>query len=667
MAADVNNLRWKIGWSPWLVLIGVTVVFTLIGAMIDAAGPFVGLGLFGGIVIWYWGVREINNKYQPFVQKFIGESERNARRGIEVDSAKLYNLTYNSGNSPPLVSPSDTYYITTIVVTDTSINLNKGAEYDMEARSGVGGGTNKEIYYDQVTGVRSHQDGTFTELEIQTAGGKSTRISSIATDTVDEVVSEVRQRVREIKNPGSSRGQRTDRNADQRSTPSTTAPETPARERNTESLTSTDQSPEDTTVPIGEEERKSDSEDVTPQPIASVADTVASGTRPSDPVANELCRVLSDPSPDEQRLEEALEDAVDRLEEAGAVAAAVERIDDPTADAQVESAKRTLTVRDGPIADGLEQVFERAVESTRTEAIEADLSATEAELERSERQYDRLRTAAETVCREVTRSGVLTLRSSDVVEQTTELADTLESDTVVLKRPDATQEPATELPSIADDVERSVRPQSAQSRELLETLSEPEAEDSESVLRSTVNSLDAYAELRSSIADIGRRDVERRLNAIDNELQRKNGDVYRHLSDRTRELETMLDRDDITDVQLYAIYQECTFYDRTLLPRLSRSLDSDSAVETGRLIANIGDRIDRIEREYIDVRADHNHTIPRHFLSLADDLRVEAQSVEGESPMRAASLCTAADKVLEHVEALYERNEYSVMLRRLRG
>ncbi|SER37667.1 hypothetical protein [Natrinema salaciae] len=666
MAADVNNLRWKIGWSPWLVTIGVTVAFTIIGAMIDAIGPFVGLGLLGGIAIWYWGVREINNKYQSFVQTFIGESERNARRGIEVDSADLYNLTYNSGNSPPLVRAADTYFNTTIVVTDTSVNLNKGAKYDMEARAGAGGGTNEEIYYDQVTGVRSHQSGAFTELEIQTSDGESTEISSIATDTVDDVVAEVRQRVREIKTPG--RGRNADREPNRPSSQSAATREAPPPERDAEPSAPADRSPADETESV-RTPRDESADDVTTHPITSVADDVTSRARPTDPIADELCRVLSSPDPNEDRLEEALEDAVDRLEQAGAVAETVERLDDPTADEQIRSAKRTLAARDGAIPGGLEPVFDRVLDETDDAAtVEAALSETKAELEQSERERDRIRAAAETVCREADRSDALTFRSTDVAERTTELADALESETIVLERPAADREPETAVPSIAADLDRSVRPQSPQSRELLEALGEPDAADVEPVLRSTVDSLDAYAELRATIADIGTRDVRRRLDAIDDELQRKDGDVYRHLADRVRELEAMIERDDVTDVQLYAIYQESTFYDRTLLPRLSRSLDDGgSGADTGRLIADIGDRVETIEREYIDVRADHNHTIPRHFLSLVEDLRTEAQRAETDSPMRAAGLCSAADEVLDHVEALYERNEYSVMLRRLRG
>lgn len=670
MAADINNLRWRVGWSPWRVIIGVTVAFAIIGAAMEAIGPFIALGLLGGIVVWYWGVREINNKYEPLIQKFIGESERNARRGIEVDSAELYNLTYNSGSSPPLVSPAETYHNTTIVITDTSINLNKGAKYDMEARSGAGGGTNEEIYYDQVTGVRSHQDGTFTELEIQTSGGDSTRISSIATDTVDEVVSEVRQRVREIKNPGSSRGPGTRSEPNRRGGQGATDRTEPA-DRSTGPSAVTEQSGSE---PAPARDDGDESERTAAHPVTTVADDVTSRTRPTDPIADELCRVLSDPDPDEDRLEDALEDAVDRLEQAGAVADAVEGIDDPTADAQLRSAKRTLSVREGPIAAGLEPVFDRVLEGDESSAVESELaeteaalSETEAELERSEREYERLRTAAETVCREADRGGAVTLRTGDVADRTAELADALESGSVALEDPTATDPTETAIASTAADLERAVRPESSQSRELLEALGEPDPDGLESVLRSTVDSLDAYADLRAVVADIGERDVRRRLDAIDDELGRKDGDVYRHLADRVRELEAMLERDGVTDVQLYAIYQEATFYDRTLLPRLSRSLGGDSGADLGRSIAEVEERIGAIEREYVEVRADHNHTIPRHFLSLADDLRAEAQRAESEEPTRAAGLCAAADQVLDHVEALYERNEYSVMLRRLRG
>ncbi|APW97333.1 hypothetical protein CHINAEXTREME_05900 [Halobiforma lacisalsi AJ5] len=675
MAGDVNNIRWKIGWSPWSVIIGVTVVFTLIGAGVEEVGAFFVLGILAGVITWYWGVREINDKYRPFVKKFIGESERNAKRGIDVEDANLYNLTYNSGSSPLLVEPSDTYYNTTIVVTETSINLNKGAEYDMKSRSGVGGGTNKEIYYDQVTGVQSHQDGAFTELEIKTSGGGSTRISSSATDTVDEVVSEVRQRVREIKNPGSSRRSRREgrgRGAE-------------ARQQAGASAESSDPDPDPSRDVSGDSQpSESGASESTPHPVTAVADDVASRTRPSDPLAGELCRVLSASSPDEGRVEDVLEDVVDRLERAGTVADAVADVDDATDERRVEAAKRSLAAQEGPIADGVEPVFERVLEletevaEARSESASASTSASEgrpdenrreeiaeleAELDRYRRTYDRIEDAAGTVCREAARSGGLTFRTDEVDDRTVELADALEDGELVFDTP------GTDLALIVDEVERTVRPQTAQSRELLEVLGDSGWEESDvsAVLESTVETVDEHAELRAAVADIGTNDVRRRLDSLDDELQREEGAVYRHLADRVRELEAMVDRDGVDDVQLYAIYQECTFYDRTLLPRLARSRSDEGSADVQRLASDVESRVATIEDEYVSVRADHNHTIPNHFLSLARDLRREAATLEERNPERAAGILSATDELLGHVEQLYERNEYSVMLRRLRG
>lgn len=383
-------------------------------------------------------------------------------------------------------------------------------------------------------------------------------------------------------------------------------------------------------------------------PITAIADSIANRHRPDSSAAADLCQALAAEDIDERRLEDALEAAVETLETTAAVTDAVEGVDDPSERRQLESAQRALAGERGRLPDALEPIVDRTI-------------AVGDELDACERDRDRMQEAADAACRAASQNADVRLRSDDVADRTAQLAETIESGELGDDTPEST------VPSVASDLERSARPQSPQARELLETLGEPASDDTASVLQSTVDSLDAYADLQASIADIGERDVRRRLDALDEELQRADGDIYRHLADRVRELEAMLERDGVTDVQLYAIYQECTFYDRTLLPRLSRSLDGDTAADTGQLIADLEARIDEIEREYIDVRADHNHTIPRHFLSLADDLRAEAQRVDGESPMRAVGLCSAADEVLGHVEALYERNEYSVMLRRLRG
>lgn len=669
---SVNNVRWKIGWSPWSVIIGVTIVFTLIGAGVEQVGIFFVLGILTGIITWYWGVREINAKYKSFAQKFIGESERNAKRGIDIDDAKLYNLTYNSGSSPLLVKPSDTYYNTTIVVSETSINLNKGAEYDMKSRSGVGGGTNKELYYDQVTGVQSHQDGAFTELEIKTSGGGSTRISSAATDTVDEVVSEVRQRVREIKNPQSGRRDRRDGRG-RATEPNERAASSSTGAAGSTASTDTDTAPssDETSTQSGDE-----SEPAT-HPVAAVSDTMASRTRPSDPLAAELCRVLSANSPDEERLEDVLSEVIDRLENAGAVADAVEGLDGSPDERRIESAKQSVAGHGGSLADGVESTLSRVLEletelaearsesdseSSRARRHREETDELEAEIDRYQQRYDRIESAAESVCQEASQTSEISFRSTNADDRLVELADALEDGDLVFDTPGGTLAP------IVENVERAARPQTAQSRELLAALGGSGWADDEvsAVLESTIKTVDEHAELRGAVADIKTSDVRRRLDSLDSELGREEGAVYRHLADRVRELEAMVG-EGVDEVQLYAIYQECTFYDRTLVPRLSRSDGSSESVDITRRVRDIEDRIASVNDDYVSVRADHNHTIPKHFLGLADTLSDRARRMGDEQPQQAAGQLAAASDLLDHVEELYERNEYSVMLRRLRG
>ncbi|GAA0726157.1 hypothetical protein GCM10009060_23480 [Halorubrum trapanicum] len=196
---DVNEIQWKLGWNPKITIIAVTVLFTIVGAAIDAVGTFFVLGILAGGAVYVWGTRTINDNYDSFLSRFISESERKGARGIEVDSANTYSLTYGMGDSPPLVEPSKTYKTNTLVVTDASVNVNKGAEFDMKSRESVAGGSNRELYYDQISAVESHQDGRRSVLEIRTSGGDTIGVGSTNTDTVDAAMSDVRKRVREAK------------------------------------------------------------------------------------------------------------------------------------------------------------------------------------------------------------------------------------------------------------------------------------------------------------------------------------------------------------------------------------------------------------------------------------------------------------------------------------
>lgn len=188
-----------VGWNPKMVIAALGVVGAVVGAAIDFTAGLLTLGLVAGAAVWFWGTREINAKYSTLLQEYVSKAEQTAAKGIEAAEATTYTLTYGDSDSPLLVKPSKTYYNTALVLTDTSANINKGSEYDMKAREGIGGGSNRELFYDQIAAVESHQDGDYTELQIRTSGGDSLAIGSTNTETVDAALSDLRNRIRNAK------------------------------------------------------------------------------------------------------------------------------------------------------------------------------------------------------------------------------------------------------------------------------------------------------------------------------------------------------------------------------------------------------------------------------------------------------------------------------------
>ena len=391
----------------------------------------------------------------------------------------------------------------------------------------------------------------------------------------------------------------------------------------------------------------SDSASAEEPPVATAAaDAVAARERPDSDIAERLCRVLSDPDADESRVESTLSDAVDRLESDAALADAVSGLNGSPTARQLESARGRVSRSGGDAAGGLLPVFDRAIELAE-------------ERDRSETERDRHRQAAERLCR--TAGDAVDLGSGDVADRAATLADALERGDVAVERP------SSSLSTLAERVRSDARAKSPESRRLLDALDEGDEAEAAERLRSTIERLDELTETQASIADIEVSDVHRRIESLEQDLQRADGNVYRHLADRVRELEAMATGPSVDEVQLYAIYQECTFYDRTLVPRLSRSNGSSESVDVARRAREVEDRIASVNDDYVSVRADHNHTIPKHFLDLADALCDRARRTGDDQPQQAAGQLAAASALLDHVEELYERNEYSVMLRRLRG
>jgi len=383
-------------------------------------------------------------------------------------------------------------------------------------------------------------------------------------------------------------------------------------------------------------------------PVVSAADAVSSAERPDNDIARELCRMLADPSVDERQVESVLREAVGAIEGGESVPDGLSQLGSSPTTNQLESARGRIVRSDGETATKVVPIVDHAIE------LDNELDDVKAE-------RDRYRDTLETICRRSAQHDTVRFQSADPAEQGEELASAIERGELVIDSPGSSWE------SVADEIDRTHRPQSSQARGLIDVFGSDDESEMASALGTAVEALDELAELRSDTVDIQERDIRRRIESLEDELQRADGSVYRHLADRVRELEAMLEADGVDDIQMYAIYQECTFYDRTLLPRLSRSSDSSEGADVDRRARDVESRIAAINDEYVSVRADHNHTIPKHFLELADTLAERARQASNNQPQQAAGQLAAADNLLDYVEALYERNEYSVMLRRLRG
>ncbi|WP_324664309.1 hypothetical protein [Haloarcula sediminis] len=677
---DINGFVWKIGWSPWLTTLGVTVLAIIVGAVVKAIAPLAGVGLLLGVGIYFYGTRVINANYEHLLDQFISETERGAARDIDVANSSTYSLTWGVTSSPIFVEPWKVYKTTTLVVTGTSVNINQGAKYTMSSRAKKAGGTNREFFYDQITAVESHQDGTHSTLELRTSGGESIEVGSGATDTVDAAISEIRKRLRDVKSGrNQSMGQAVDQQAQEQADNVSPEADDGTGDRESASGDSTgggDASPEaecascgesvaadaafcpacgvesplEATVPDESAAASADAEAAATSPaVADVAERLEDRLNPESSASRQLCRVLSDPGASDDEIQSAMEEAIDQLDAASAVEDAVQPADRRATTDVFEDVKQDLAGQRGRLPAAVELLVDQLLDAKR-------------ELEHQEDSHSDLAEPMATICRVAERSEAVSFEHRDIDERAEELATALQTDDVTI----AGQ--GVSVPAVADDVDRRVRPTSEEARELLAELREPEGEAALSeTITEVVSVLDDYGETREMLADISVTDVTRRLESLERELQSQDTAVHSRLATRVRELTSMVEDGSVDDIQLYAVYQEVSFYDRTLLPGLDQSGSAGGSADTAQLQSTVARRIEAIENDYVSVRADHNHSIPRHFLTLTEELAAEADEAMASDPDRAAGLLLAADSLLDHIEALYERNEYSVMLRRLRG
>ncbi|SDY79044.1 coiled-coil domain-containing protein [Halopenitus persicus] len=220
----------------------------------------------------------------------------------------------------------------------------------------------------------------------------------------------------------------------------------------------------------------------------------------------------------------------------------------------------------------------------------------------------------------------------------------------------------------------SATPRSREARDLFEALEAGRTDPAADALETAATRLDEMATARSMLDSVSPGDVSELATSIDDRLADHDGPVADRLAERVEELESRLDRIDETNrVLLFAAHEELTFYDRQLLATLDSADDSGNGAATdaeavSERVSSLRERRETIETDYVEERSDHNHSIPLYFLSIADTYLTEAEDrLDAGRPERAAGICAVTEAVIDHVEGLYDQNQYSVMLRSLRG
>ncbi|SHG92865.1 hypothetical protein SAMN05443636_1342 [Halobaculum gomorrense] len=391
--------------------------------------------------------------------------------------------------------------------------------------------------------------------------------------------------------------------------------------------------------------------------ISSVAEDISRSRRPAGHRAATLLDTLaSAQTAGESDLREALAAAVDRLEAADDIDRALD-LDDP------ERTAGRLTGVDDDLAADVARLAETAADRP---GDAGDTTAT---------QVEDARIAVDRALGRI--DGVRPRQDATLVERIELLGEAAAGT-------DSTPGDAAPGAEAARRVRASNRAECEPARDLLDGVASDDPEEVADALRAGVDALNEAATVRNLTADVDAESVAARVRSLGEGLSGVDGQVADALAERVDRLGAMLDRADASNAVVpYAVREEVAFYERDLLPVLESgsagagadaTVGDDSAAGdamdagAGAAVDALDERRSEIRTRYVDSRTDHNHSIPMFFLSLTESLEAQArEALAAGERERARGIAAAADDLLDRVEGLYERNEYSVMLRRLRG
>lgn len=376
---------------------------------------------------------------------------------------------------------------------------------------------------------------------------------------------------------------------------------------------------------------------------SSIAGDIAQSRAPSDRTARKLLDELAAPGGPEA-IRDVLVDTIERLERYRSLENALTATDDIVQNPR-NTQREVERIDDGPVPDVVVNLIET-------------LTETRERLDTVESERDRLAEAVNAVAEQRDIEG----------EDVLDCAETLQ-----IRPRNSHRESAEEYGDapFGGAVAADLDPESRIADELVENLSDPAANPIPAV-EEAVSALDRSETLRSVVAETDRDSVKELAEKVRNRAKSENDPVANAMATRASRLLSAIERASAAnDAPVYAAERELRFYDETLLDSINSGIDRNNRpaeADARELGDHVEERTTRLKREYVDRLSDHNHSIPMHFLRLAETLADEAsEHREGGDPEVALGFLRAADALLDGVEDLYELNEFSMMLRRLRG
>lgn len=194
---QIHDTKWKIGWNPLLFVFFPILIGAVIGWQVDNLLLFLIGGAIAGLVIWYLGAQEVNEKYRVLLEEFRDTTRNRVADetgGINVNS--MYTFVSPVGESPMLLEPAETYVTSHLIFGDTSLLINEEFQYDMEDRTTFRGGQQSELFYDQISNVQSENYSNYATLQVSLSSGQIKEIPSRDPRSVEEVKAELQEHIR---------------------------------------------------------------------------------------------------------------------------------------------------------------------------------------------------------------------------------------------------------------------------------------------------------------------------------------------------------------------------------------------------------------------------------------------------------------------------------------